>query len=698
MQPQIRNFLQTQQIAALNTDALKLFSADPVQQLSLISDALESTNSVLNTAGVNLQFNATKLIEILNQTSGAIIGIDNAGRVAMAVTINGEVKIKELLGLIELVDISPTPEEVRTSQTYIQAQKQKAKNIRKAFHNLLLGIITQNEYVLPEGIPGETSAQIGQLLNAGLFTDQLVTFRSLSVVNELASKIVDSGIYIYTPELAQAVAQGPEAVLELLSALNHADLLSICGIIDMHFGTTSIDPRIEQYKDSANNAKRQPAQPKGIVAPHLEVPADTRIASVLGISKLMELSGTLTQDRVQVLSQETQPGFREFVTYGTTDFANPVEAVMTAVPNAAEQLYIADETAHTVGSYLSRIMLPTIGSLTNMDNLELSELLARAVLLENVENISLVELVETLANTKFTAHIRRACARAGLVFENTDFKALYKKLNQDQANHLGIEYISGLDMLKKYGFQLKDMLEMSQVLADKGQKAYQAIGEYVKNRVPNLSEKDFDDFMNMLLGKAGTWSVENRVVVKDAAGQDVDATTLSPETSLADLLEMGYKFGGNAWGIIDNLLTLKRDGVVTVAHKNTKQGGNYAMLLQGTDRVNYTLLPIVRVVPRGNNAATTGDGLDITAYQEYPQLYELVARYLCLPKDENSTDWVTNVLGGKSQIIIEVGAITLPVLGQMQETMAIDIYTQPVEGGKKQIIGQEILNTSSIES
>ncbi len=543
----------------------------------------------------------------------------------------------------------------------------------------------------PAAIP-EVVNNLDTRLNEPVFEEPIAALKFAGMLDRIRTAIVASGgwMAVEDPKLKAAVWDS-EKFAETLTSYDPTQSRAILRqlLATAHYYAEARVPEFtwgNKVKGNTRNIKPaaiteadRPKREKGgpNLAEIVGIPAHILPPSVLGVARALEMDDTV------YAAGERQHRPNSVVVYGTTDFANPAELMMTwfaARSGGAETeaVYFADPTAHTVGSYLERILIPTVVALNNIDPATAKVLTERARQFQNVFNVSLTDLSAALQNNEFTSYITSI---ESIVGKHDTFTALYNALNTKLAADLGIEYSNAHAMLQRTGITIGDVKRRIEQISLAAAQHYERLTTRLRDA--GVPEDRIKNMMKSLFGD-GSWSANTRQFLRTNVGNErgVSLDDFPEETKLADLANLGITLGGNAWVVVMGMARIK-DKELVVGHKNTRQGGNYVMGASNDSRMCVS--PVVRVIP-GGNSGSNGDGLDIGAYLLHPELQGVVASAF--------EDSDLKVRGGQSKVVVEIAPKAVWLRGRKHTITTIEIGREPMEGGRRSAVQTSLLKNN----
>ncbi len=554
--------------------------------------------------------------------------------------------------------------------------------------------------IINEMIQPRTSNRIGQSIesNPDVFEDFTQTAQFNLDLDFLHNKLFSSGVWIMFASFFGDNPFDRDFFVQKITSINpelaRTIVLQMAAKIDEVERTKIISDRDRSAQNSNNqpkntNSGQEPQAQKVKISQVFGIPDNVLPSSVLGVATAL---GHREGDPVVLtLSEKSLIDKQAVFNYGTTDFANPVEAIMLAVAASNENqdgtvsvgtaFYDTDPDAHTVKSYLERVLIPSIASNFNLDSQALEKIKANIALLPETTDIELDSLEEIVDNPEFSLYISKL-KTFSKGYPKT-FAQLYLALNRRLTEKLGIFHVPSEDLFTASGAKLEDITSFG-------------------NLVTQTSKSDFDEF-NLRLSDSGfeenaktgfargvfgngPWDVATRKLVRpiDEPDPGVDVFDLEGDILLSDLKDKGLTLGGNGWALLLQQFENYFDTPIVITHKNTSLGSNYVAPLAVGKRTKALVSPIVRVVPSGAGAGT-GDGLDIGFYLEHPELISLVKNSYLLEDGDFQ--------GGKQKAVIEVAPYKYFVGGVAKTGYKTTTSLEATTGGngKRQHITSQII-------
>lgn len=633
---------------------------------------------------------------------GAVRGGDQSIRVSLDPS-------KEFIRYAIAQDVS-----VVLPESLIHLAKESAAGIRKVLVHRL------NELIIGEGWrewdfeSSHTVVWVRQLIDGGFLSEPGETYAHMPAIRDLFDTYLRSGIWILSNEFMEAAKSfheftrvfllSPDKLTYMAALLDYFDSIQIdvpkrdyqqikvkaaAGFPASLFSKYDPSGTVSVQKNEAEESSGQESlteRKSSVSIDIFGIPEYMRPASVSGVARILEAAG-YEELRHRIYTNMDSPAQEfDYVIYGTTDCANPVEAAMVASVPGKEQVYIADQTAHTVGSYINRILLPSLvsqGLVTGDEINTLRKNLGRSF--GKADDASLQDIIDASGrHTGVLKYFTKICDQVGVNLSQAKFKQLYMRLNQVQAEILGIEYQEGVELLRSQGLTVGEFRQMLANTVAVSEQVYQSVVDYIDAH-PNreLFEDDsIQNFLDAIFGTAGSWTQANRVVFKSPSGGSLNVEDFDEDELLADLLEgKRVALGGNAWLTIMSCLSKKLGKKVTVAHKETKLGFNYLIQLVANPDLIYRMLPVVRVVPDSGNGGSTGDGFDIGGYLNDPSLYTQVLHDLQANELSHGDVRIQEVIGGRRDLVLRVSDVELPVNGRIRNYRMLYRHTKASEGG-----------------
>lgn len=424
----------------------------------------------------------------------------------------------------------------------------------------------------------------------------------------------------------------------------------------------------------------------------LSLPKAIRQSGVVGISHLLDLADDGNKGTGQVRYGEDGLASLEnelaTIVYGTTDFANPVELISTAIAasrSAGEGIYFFDHLAHPVGSYLSRILIPSITSLYVITEEEIEALNELA---EKTQTMMDIDLSMIMNDPRFEVTRNHFINLQNILgIEAKTFSELYIHMNKVLSSNLGINCSTAIEILDESNATLNGLYQYINEI--KGSinigidRLREKIRSILQSKYPTKDYgPDLNNYMRSNIGNSDEWGSDSRLFVKSSLTGEIyrmDEES-ADEVRIADLYHQGYALGGNGWVILMQMLEHSFNNGIIIAHKATRQGANYALPLLGSSNAKIMVMPIVRCIP-DSGTGKTGDGLDIGMYFIHPELVSVVTDHFKLGLKEPTT------AGGVNQIIIKVSkasTVSRNLSNQgirAWDGIKITSGVQPVEGG-----------------
>lgn len=525
-----------------------------------------------------------------------------------------------------------------------------------------------------------------------LYADRAQTLQAQHMIADMYEAFLASGMVVFFPEVFGSDPLSPELFIKNLSCYSKDEALTILGNIAHtadRISATRLPDRVAHSQTKSVNQKEVLQKPRKDRGPAVEqtsrgyheimgISPDLNAASVLGIAAVLGL--TDTSKVVSVTDRSVLEG-AVHVVYGTTDYANPVEAIMLAEAarkidgTLARATYEADTDSHTIGSYLQRVLIPTIASVYRLPDTKVQELISVAATLD-VHDIDIQALCEMLNNSECTTYLHGLTKITG---EDT-FKGVYTRLNQILCEQIGINYHTTQEYLVSMDLTVKEVYDYAVKISAAAEAKYSQMREHLENQ-SDLSAESRAKTLANIWGTGGAWSIHSRQFFRSNSHdeREIPFEEIDPQTKLEDLAGLGITLGGNAWVVAMQIAAEKDQAVNTVvAHKNTKLGMNYCAPFLVSERTVATVSPVVRVVPNGSHAIT-GDGVDIGLYIMRPQLIKLV--------QETFQNADSSMHTGQKKVVIELSVNDVWIGGEKEHALFAEIGTEPFMGGNRRQTG-----------
>ncbi len=625
---------------------------------------------------VSLDESGTPLVELNPHKRLSVVNAENVY----------EIKPRGGSGIAELIqkqkdgDRTLTDEDKRLIREYQTAESGFRKVVQVEMHRPFTEITF-------DPIEKDYLAELDQSLidHPKAFEEPLDTIILEGQIEQVRKLTVTSGTWVMADESIRESLLSPDNFLQVLSLYSPEDAKTILRTVtaqSQYYISAKIPDFEWGIQGPASRKKRESEEKvtsivegerKTKLAEAVGIPDSVLPSSVLGVAMTL---GLVDQGKVYTVSEKERHPEGATVIYGTTDFANPAELIMLANAASVEGkntrgMYFADSKAHSVGSYMERILLPSLVSMYRIDDTTAQELYDRAKQFEGDLDISLEQLKELMQSVELNHYVTSLQDHVETV---DSFSQLYASLNIMLAQRLGVEYFDANEVLSQSGLTIADMnrrIEEISVVATQEH-------EEVKARLleKGLPEARAQSMIETMFGKNGSWAQDSRRFLRTITGNEetVDQTSLDEQTPLSQLADQGITLGGNAWVVA--MQSIDFGGPTVIAHKNTGLGGNYTTPVLESDTTKICLSPIVRVIPNGHSALR-GDGLDIGAYILHPSLITTVSETLTM------TD--PKLVGGQSKAVVEFSNHGIWVKGEKQYVRKVTTALEASNGGRREV-------------
>lgn len=588
-----------------------------------------------------------------------------------------------------------------------EADAEKILEFRKMTRNLELiaqvALINQSNperVIVNEMIQPKNSIRIAQKIetNPNVFEDPTQTAQFNLDLDFLHSKLFSSGVWVM---FATFFGDNPfdrdqfvQKITSLDPELARLTVQQMAAKIDEIERTKIISDKDRFAQNAVRQVKnagspQEPQVPKAKIAQVFGIPDNVLPSSVLGVATA--LGHREGNPIVLTLGEKNLLDKQSVFNYGTTDFANPVEAIMLAVAASRENqdgttsvntaFYDTDPDAHTVKSYLERVLIPSILSTLDLDSDSLERIKNNVAQLPETTDIELDVLEGVVDSQEFSLFLTRLKTLSQK--SPKTFTELYLALNRQLTEKLGIFHIPSNDFFTATQATIEDITSFGEVVSLTSKASFDEFNL-------RIIDSGFDDntktgFARGIFGN-GPWDVTTRKLVRpiDESEPEVDVFELEGDILLSELKDIGLTLGGNGWALLLQQLETYFDTPVVIAHKNTALGSNYVAPLAVGQKTKALVSPIVRVIPGGAGAGT-GDGLDIGFYLEHPELISIVKNAYLLEDGDFQ--------GGKQKAVIEVAPYKYWVGGVANAGYKVTTSLEATTGGngKRQHITSQVI-------
>ncbi len=584
---------------------------------------------------------------------------------------------------------------------------EKILEFRKMVRNLEL--ITQialtrksnpERVVVNEMIQPKISNRIAQKieLNPEVFEDPSQTAQFNLDLDFLHNKLFSSGVWVMFAPFFGKNPFDRDFFIQRITSIDPEVARSIVQQMADKIDEVERTKIISEKDRSSQNSNKPPKNSGGVQEPQIPkakiaqvfgIPDNVLPSSVLGVATA--LGHREGNPIVLTLAEKNLLNKQSVFNYGTTDFANPVEAIMLAVAASNENedgtisvgtaFYDTDPDAHTVKSYLERVLIPSISSIFALEEGEVEAISKNILLLPETTDIDLEELEEIISNSAFSLYLAKL--KTFSKESPSTFADLYLALNRRLTEKLGIFHVPSVELFTASNAKLEDITSFGKLVTQTSKTNFDEFNL-------RLSEAGFDEstksgFARGIFGN-GPWDVTTRKLVRaiDESVPDVDVFELEGDILLSELKDRGLTLGGNGWALLLQQFENYFDTPITITHKNTTLGSNYVAPLAVGKMTKALVSPIVRVIPGGAGAGT-GDGLDIGFYLEHPELINLVKNAYLLEDGDFQ--------GGKQKAVIEVVPYKYWVSGEANTGYKVTTSLEAAASGngKRQPITSQII-------
>ncbi len=584
-----------------------------------------------------------------------------------------------------------------------EPDQQKVHELRKMVRNFdhliqitLAQVNEPDKIIHNEQIPPKTSAHLSESLssNPDTFVDRFQTAQFSQTVRLIHNRLLTSGAWVIFAEFFDTDVFDADFFCQRISRLDQTRSIELLGQmatkIDDLERTKIINDKHPQ--SSSKPAKSTPANgplPKPKIASVFGIADNVLPSSVLGVATAL---GHREGDPIVLtLSEKSQLDKQSVFNYGTTDFANPVEAIMLSAAASFENsdgtvstrlaFYDTDPDSHSVRSYLERVLIPSLVSTGFLPPEQFAAVRTKIQNLDARSDIDLGELEDLLDSSDFSAYLNKLKTLSKS--NPSTFAQLYDALNKQLCKKLGIFHTPSNELFTVTEAKLSD-------ITDFGVQVTQVSKGHYDQFHARLAGTDFDDhakngFARGIFGN-GPWDIATRKLIRpiEESKDGVDHFELEGDIALTDLKEHGLTLGGNGWALLLQQLERHFDTPVVIAHKNTSLGSNYVAPLSVGTKTKALVSPVVRVVPHGL-AASTGDGLDIGFYLAHPELINIV-KYAFELQD-------ADFQGGKQKAVIEIEPYTYYFQGEPYSAYRVATSLEASSGGgsRRQLITSQVI-------
>lgn len=582
-----------------------------------------------------------------------------------------------------------------------QLRVQELRKMVKNFDHLVQVTIARLEHpdkvVLNEQILPKTAIHLSESisLNPQIFVDRSQTAQFNQTLDLIHNRLVVSGVWVMFAEFfgedifdtrffnQRITGMDPKQAIEILQTMaDQVDDLERTKIVNDKFHPP-LPKTVKVNSAQANSV------PKPKIASIFGIPDNVLPSSVLGVATAL---GHREGDPIVLtLAEKSQLDEHSVFNYGTTDFANPVEAIMLSVAASFKNpdgtvstrvsFYDTDPDSHSVKSYLERVLIPSLVSTGLIPPEQLPDIKAKLQNLDSNSDIDLDELDRMFDSADFSDYLIKLKTLSKS--NPSTFAQLYDALNKQLCQRLGIFHTPSSELFAATQAKLSDITDFGALVTEASKNHYDQFHQ-------RLAETDFDDsaksgFARGVFGN-GPWDIATRKLIRsiEESEPDINHFDLEGDILLADLKEQGLTLGGNGWALLLQQLEHHFDTPIVVAHKNTSLGSNYVAPLSVGTNTKALVSPVVRVVP-GGSVASTGDGLDIGFYLAHPELISIVKNAFEL-RD-------ADFQGGKQKAVVEVEPYVYYFQGQSHSAYRVTTSLEASSGGgsKRQLITSQII-------
>lgn len=430
---------------------------------------------------------------------------------------------------------------------------------------------------------------------------------------------------------------------------------------------------IDKIKEKAKITRRLGIEPEVFPSSPLGV------ARILGLRDKGIVVGTNDKSRL--------PQNANWI-YGTTDFANPVEAIMIAAASKGlapeKMIYITDPNAHSVKSYMERILIPSLAATIKIEPESLEDVLNQVKELPESTNLPIDFLYQSFSCSvikDYLSHLQN------IVGSQETFTDLYHALNNKLSDNLGVSHKTADELYKDTQLTIGDLQDGAKHIESEVKDYEESLRANLENtastaleeialQIPDgisdenktsIAKELVNDVYKFILGGNSLWGPESRKFLKYNYGNEefIDLTSLKPATKLHELRNQRISLGGNGWIVLMQLLEKSTSQPTVIAHKATRLGANYATPLLAAKNTYACISPIIRVVPELGQSLG-GDGLDIGNYFISPKLTQKVLEIFEYPQPEFQS--------GKKKIVMEISGG-----GLVTDSYKYKTFVEPVD-------------------